>query len=174
MEGTIEAPFGVIQVTVDTKGRVMSVRLDPEGPDLPEQGLRGLPDPVHGAFEAYLERERARPAVVVGDVDGSAFQHRVWEELARIEPGHPVTYGQLAERIGKPGAARAVGQALGANPLPLVWPCHRVVASDGLGGFGGCAQGSGEEALAIKRWLLAHERELAGLSREQGSYGRVG
>ena len=65
-----------------------------------------------------------------------------------------MTYGQLATFIGRPKAVRAVGQACGANPIPIVVPCHRVLAAGGIGGF---AHHEGGFHLAIKRWLLAHE-----------------
>lgn len=66
------------------------------------------------------------------------FQRDVYDRLLSIEYGHVVSYGQIARDVGKPDMARAVGQAVGANPLPIVVPCHRVVASDGsLTGFGG-------------------------------------
>lgn len=69
---------------------------------------------------------------------GTAFQVSVWHELAGIGYGETVTYGELARRIGRPAAVRAVGQANGANPLPVFYPCHRVVAAGGrLGGYGG-------------------------------------
>ena len=78
------------------------------------------------------------------------FQQAVLRATARIPRGQVRTYGQLAAQLGKPGAARAVGNALAANPFPLVIPCHRVVRAGGrLGGFGG---GS-----ALKRALLARE-----------------
>jgi O-6-methylguanine DNA methyltransferase len=81
---------------------------------------------------------------------GSPFQQTVWTALLDIPYGTTVTYGELAARIGKPKAARAVGQAVGANPLPVVVPCHRVLASGGaLGGFSG--------GLEIKRHLLRVE-----------------
>jgi methylated-DNA-[protein]-cysteine S-methyltransferase len=82
---------------------------------------------------------------------GTPFQIAVWQELQVIPYGETISYGELARRIGKPKAARAVGLANGANPLPLVVPCHRVVGSDGrLTGYGG--------GLPIKEALLAHER----------------
>jgi len=81
---------------------------------------------------------------------GTPFQLSVWHALADIPYGQTVTYGELARRVGRPGAARAVGQANGANPLPVVLPCHRVVASGGrLGGYGG--------GVALKRRLLELE-----------------
>ena len=84
---------------------------------------------------------------------GSAFQRRVWREMTRIPYGEVLTYGEMAARTG--GVARAVGGACGANPIPIVIPCHRVVANAGLGGFSG---GSG---LETKRRLLILEGALA-------------
>ncbi len=81
---------------------------------------------------------------------GTAFQLAVWKSLADIPYGETITYGELARRVGRPAASRAVGQANGANPLPIVYPCHRVVAAGGkLGGYGG--------GLDTKRRLLALE-----------------
>ena len=81
---------------------------------------------------------------------GTPFQRRVWEELARIPAGTTVTYGELARRAGRPGAARAVGAAVGRNPVSIVVPCHRVVGSDGaLTGYAG--------GIARKAFLLALE-----------------
>ena len=79
------------------------------------------------------------------------FYRRVWDELTTVPAGTTVTYGALARRIGRPGAARAVGRACGANPLPLIVPCHRVVAAHGkIGGF--------SSDPAWKRLLLAAEK----------------
>ena len=84
---------------------------------------------------------------------GTAFQRRVWEQIAAI-PGHQTrTYGELAKALRN--APRAVGQACGANPFPLVVPCHRVIAAGG--GLGGFARQHGGFLLDVKRWLLAHE-----------------
>ena len=84
---------------------------------------------------------------------GTPFQLRVWHALMRIPAGRPMTYGNLARRLGT--AARAVGQACGANPLPILIPCHRVVAVRGLGGFMHADSGM---PLDVKTSLLAHER----------------
>ncbi len=81
---------------------------------------------------------------------GTEFQRRVWRALTEIPYGKTTSYGELARRIGKPSASRAVGLANGANPLPIIVPCHRVIGADGsLTGFGG--------GLQIKRKLLALE-----------------
>jgi methylated-DNA-[protein]-cysteine S-methyltransferase len=84
---------------------------------------------------------------------GTPFQLRVWHTLTHIPAGQPTTYGVLAKQLGT--AARAVGQACGSNPLPILIPCHRVVAANGLGGFMHAASGA---PLNVKTWLLAHER----------------
>jgi O-6-methylguanine DNA methyltransferase len=84
------------------------------------------------------------------DLRGTPFQLRVWEELRKIPWGRTISYKELAARVGNPLACRAVGRANGANPLPLIIPCHRVIAADGsLGGY--------SSGLARKRWLLEHE-----------------
>lgn len=84
---------------------------------------------------------------------GTPFQRKVWAQISAIPCGQTRSYGDLAERIGS--APRAVGGACGANPYPLVVPCHRVVARDG--GLGGFNRERGGLLLDIKRWLLAHE-----------------
>lgn len=88
---------------------------------------------------------------------GTDFQRAVWAELMRIPYGRTISYGELARRVGNPAASRAVGSANGRNPIPIIVPCHRVIASGGkLGGFGG--------GLDTKQWLLSHEatRQTAG------------
>ena len=87
---------------------------------------------------------------------GTGFQLRVWEELRAIPYGETISYGELARRMGDPGAARAVGLANGRNPLPVIVPCHRVIGADGsLTGFGG--------GLDRKRALLELEAGVASL-----------
>ncbi len=84
---------------------------------------------------------------------GTLFQLRVWRALSHIPTGQPTTYGALAKQLGT--AARAVGQACGSNPLPILIPCHRVVAANGLGGFMHASAGA---PLNVKTWLLNHEK----------------
>jgi methylated-DNA-[protein]-cysteine S-methyltransferase len=94
---------------------------------------------------------------------GTEFQRRVWRALTEIPYGQTLSYGELARRIGKPSASRAVGLANGANPLPIIVPCHRVIGSDGtLTGFGG--------GLPIKRKLLALEGPAADESGPQTAF----
>lgn len=86
--------------------------------------------------------------------EGTVFQRAVWRQLQEIPYGETISYGELARRVGNPKASRAVGSANGANPLPIVIPCHRVIAGDGtLGGFGG--------GLPTKQILLALEQNAS-------------
>ncbi len=108
--------------------------------------------PAAEQLEAYGRGER-RCFDLELDLRGTRFQRDCWEVLTAIPYGRTITYGDLARRLGRPpGTARAVGQANGANSLPIVVPCHRVVASGGLGGFSGGA--------GWKRRLLEHEGAL--------------
>ena len=88
-------------------------------------------------------------------IRGTPFQRRVWQAISRIPCGEIRTYGELSAEVG--GTPRAVGQACGANPFPVVVPCHRVVAKTGLGGFANARDGW---LLETKRWLLKHEGVL--------------
>ncbi len=88
-------------------------------------------------LRAYFAGE-LRTFEVQLELHGTAFQRRCWQELCAIPYGQTISYGELAKRIGNPKAMRAVGLANGANPIPIIVPCHRVIGSDGsLTGFGG-------------------------------------
>ena len=101
-------------------------------------------------MRAYLAGELTSFTLPLGQA-GTPFQQKVWDELRRIPFGETISYRQLAERVGKPLACRAVGSANGRNQLIIAVPCHRVIAADGtLGGYGG--------GLWRKEWLLAHEQ----------------
>jgi methylated-DNA-[protein]-cysteine S-methyltransferase len=124
-----------------------------------------LPDSLRAPMEHYFGGGIGAIDTIPVHCHGSAFQKTVWNELRRIPGGTAISYGQLAARIGKPTAMRAVGLANGANPISIVVPCHRVIGANGtLTGYGG--------GLARKQWLLAHEGvrgiastpELPGLS----------
>jgi methylated-DNA-[protein]-cysteine S-methyltransferase len=108
--------------------------------------------PVRDWLDALLVRGRydAAPAAI-DHFPGTAFQKNVWRAIAAIPPGETRTYGEIARRIGRPRAARAVGAASAANPLPPVIPCHRLVGSSG--GLRGYAGG-----LPMKKYLLRVER----------------
>jgi methylated-DNA-[protein]-cysteine S-methyltransferase len=85
-------------------------------------------------------------------LSGTEFQQRVWRALCRIGPGEVRTYGEIARDLGT--SPRAVGNACRRNPVPIVVPCHRVVAATGIGGYSGDTDG---RKLDMKRWLLTHE-----------------
>jgi len=130
---------------------------------LPEERHPRAPDPPSAEDPAALQPARtALDAYFGGDLRefdlpleprGTPFQRLVWEEIARIPFGSTISYGELARRTGRPGAARAVGAAAGANPIPIVVPCHRVVGGGGaLTGYAG--------GLDRKAWLLDHERRV--------------
>ena len=109
--------------------------------------------PVLEQIAAYARGDRKRFDVHL-DLRGTAFQKSVWEADRRIPYGQTRTYAEVARAIGKPRAVRAVGGANGKNPVPLLVPCHRIVARDGLGGFTG--------GLHHKRRLLALEGATIG------------
>jgi len=102
------------------------------------------------AIHAYLNGNLTALGRLPVAPPGTSFQRCVWAALREIPVGQTWSYGQLARHIGRPTAYRAVAQANGANPVPLVIPCHRVIGSDG--GLGGFSAG-----LPRKRWLLSHE-----------------
>jgi methylated-DNA-[protein]-cysteine S-methyltransferase len=105
---------------------------------------------VTAAIQAHLAGRPAQYDPADLDLSGcTAFARQVYARLMAVPPGQTQTYGQLAQALGKPGAARAVGRAMATNPVPLAVPCHRVVAQHGLGGFTG--------GLDFKRRLLALE-----------------
>ena len=145
---TQPAPIGTLRVTIGPRG-VTGIEFDaaPARDDDEPDGA------VSKRLVAYFDGDLTalEPLEVdLGGVGGS--RRRVYEELRAVPAGSTVGYGELARMAGLEGpfSPRAVGQAMAANPMPLVVPCHRVIAADGsLGGFGA--------GLDTKRWLLAHE-----------------
>ncbi|MBI2865800.1 MAG: methylated-DNA--[protein]-cysteine S-methyltransferase [Chloroflexi bacterium] len=119
------------------------------------------PPPARELVEALCHYFEGGRVTFPGPVDlsaGTAFQQSVWQALREISPGTTITYGQLAQRLGRPRAARAVGQALAANPIPIVIPCHRVVAASGrLGGYTGASTFLKAELLRLE--AAAAQRE---------------
>lgn len=108
------------------------------------------PSPAAAALADYFAGDPKALDTVVVATPGTDFQRQVWAALRTIPVGRTISYGELAARIGRPAAVRAVGLANGANPIGIVVPCHRVVGSNGrLTGYAG--------GLERKRWLLAHE-----------------
>jgi len=112
---------------------------------------------IREALHAYLEGKLDAIDTLPVETGGTSFQRSVWEELRRIPAGTTLSYRELAIRIGRPKAVRAVGHANGANPICVVVPCHRLVGSDGsLTGYGG--------GLHRKRWLIDHEASARGMT----------
>lgn len=110
------------------------------------------------ALEALLGGAPASPRVPFDLADRPTWDRHVLEAVADVPWGATVSYGEIARRVGAPRAGRAVGGAVGRNPIGLLIPCHRVIAADGtIGGYGGDAWGSREDRLDIKRALLARE-----------------
>jgi O-6-methylguanine DNA methyltransferase len=128
-------------------------------PDRASEAARALATEAAERTTRALEGEDAAlEALPVDTGDRPAFDRLVLDAVRAIPRGQTAGYGELARWIGRPGAARAVGGAVGRNPLSLLVPCHRVIAGDGtLGGYGSAAFGGREAALDMKRDLLALE-----------------
>lgn len=156
--GIVWHGHGIVGVQLpETSEQATRARISQRYPDAEE-----IPSPafIRSAIEGIVSLMAGRPSdlsTIVLDMDGVPPLHRKVYELARtIPPGQTLTYGQVASGIGEPGAARAVGQALGRNPFAIVVPCHRVVAAGGkTGGF------SADGGVATKLRLLAIERDRA-------------
>lgn len=107
-------------------------------------------EPVRNGLAAYFAGDRTALDKLPWRASGTDFQLEVWVALCTIRVGETLSYADLARRIGRPSAVRAVGLANAANPVAVVVPCHRVIGSNGsLTGYGG--------GLARKKWLLQHE-----------------
>ncbi len=151
----IETPLGTVRV-VARGDAIAGVWFDGQKYDVvPGAAWRESPgDPLlreaARQLREYFAGRRARFDLALAP-QGTAFQQSVWRAIAKVPAGRTASYGDLARRIGRPSAVRAVGAAVGRNPLSVVVPCHRIVGSDGsLTGYAG--------ALGRKRALLALER----------------
>lgn len=123
-----------------------------------DDATRGVVDLLEAELAAHLEGSGDTFSVPVVLEGVSDWDRRVLEGVRTIPSGSTASYGEIARRVGSPGAARAVGGAVGRNPVGLLIPCHRVIAGDGtLGGYGGSWFGSRQELLELKRSLLAVE-----------------
>jgi len=112
------------------------------------------PASLKHALQAYFAGSADALKKIRTATGGTPFQREVWNALRQIPAGTTISYGQLAAKIGRVGASRAVGAANGANPIPIVVPCHRVIGAEGtLTGYGG--------GLPYKKWLLEHEARCA-------------
>ena len=149
-DAVIAAPFRRPGVTLQ-KGRLGAIDFLGSRSSLRVPKAASVRRACH-ALKIYLRNPKTKFRLPL-ETGGSDFQRRVWQALRRIPAGKVLSYGELAHKL-KTGA-RAVGNACRANPIPIVIPCHRVVAANGKGGFMGK---TGGRALAIKDWLLTHER----------------
>lgn len=151
--GILTSDSGLVRTTLplSTPDEVLT-SLGPKAQEA-DRDVRRLLDPVKRLSD-YFEGKRADFPDTLEFDGGTPFQQRVWEATRRIPYGETRSYAEIAREVGRPRAARAVGQALGENPLPIIVPCHRVIAGNGgLGGFGG--------GLEMKRELLRMEGALA-------------
>jgi methylated-DNA-[protein]-cysteine S-methyltransferase len=143
-----QAPWGPIVLQIDSLGRLQRIELRP---GLDRSQARGRRDelrcaPALSQLQEYFDGRR-RSFTLDLSLTGTPFRQKVWRALTTIPYGQTSSYRDIGRAIGQATAARAVGNANGANPIPIVIPCHRVIASDGsLGGFTG--------GLGIKRALL--------------------
>jgi methylated-DNA-[protein]-cysteine S-methyltransferase len=153
---TIESPIGTLTVVVNGDGALTHVLF--EGQSAP---AGAVPDAARCAAAAAQLREYFRGERTDFDLPlapaGSEFQRRVWDALVGVGYGAVTDYGSLGARIGRPGAARAVGRANATNPIPIVIPCHRVIGANGsLTGYAG--------GLEAKRLLLDLESRAAAMA----------
>jgi methylated-DNA-[protein]-cysteine S-methyltransferase len=149
-DALINAPFGAVAIAM--QGNQLTIDLLLESPS--QENLQSNQPIVKQAYEQifqYLQQPKTQFHSSLIQQQGTAFQQRIWQAIAAIPVGQTFTYGQIASQIGS--GPRAVANACGANNIPLIIPCHRVVAQNGIGGF---MQGT-HNGLVIKRWLLAHE-----------------
>lgn len=149
-DAVMQTPFGALGIRIDDDA-IDEIVFLPRGT---AARAPNHPAAAHACDE--IGRYLANPAYRIKSLPlrrrGTDFQRRVWQAIASIPRGETRRYGELAAALSS--AARAVGQACGANPHPLVVPCHRVVGAQGLGGFARAQEGF---LLDVKRWLLAHE-----------------
>ncbi len=149
-QAILAAPFGVLGIRCSVDALTGIEFLAPEtAPCAPDNAIEKM---VCEQLSAYLDNPDFQFTLPL-KLNGTAHQTKVWQAICAIPRGKTRSYGELAKDLQS--CAQAVGQACGANPIPIVIPCHRVVGKAGLGGF---MHHSGGYALDIKRWLLVHEK----------------
>lgn len=149
-DAIVTAPFGAVGIAI--QGVQVAIELLSHQHDV-KPAVHKLAVQVANQIAAYFDNAHNDfnlPLIY----KGTPFQRRVWQAISAIPCGRVLTYGEIAQQIGS--GPRAVANACGANHLPLVIPCHRVVAKSGLGGF---MQGN-KDGIKIKKWLLKHEGVL--------------
>jgi methylated-DNA-[protein]-cysteine S-methyltransferase len=153
----LETPIGRLALVANAQGALVRVQLALTVRPQPDtRVLRHAPDhlaAIHAQFSEWFNGHRIEFELPLA-APGTSFQQAVWSALREIGYGRTASYAEIACRIGRPQAVRAVGAANGANPLPIVVPCHRVIGANGsLTGYAG--------GLEAKRWLLRHEADHA-------------
>lgn len=148
-----ESPIGLLELTSDGE-HIMSLSIARQG-RVPLEAEAERPNAVlelaAKQLAEYFAGER-REFTLPLSLQGTEFQMSVWNRLNSIGWGEFLSYGELGDEIGKPGSARAIGGAVGANPIPLIVPCHRILAGDKrITGY------SGGDGIPTKVWLLDHE-----------------
>lgn len=152
-DARLATPFAVLGIRADQDGLRGIDYLPLGAPVLAPQNA--MAERVCREIKRYLKDPEYRLKLPLL-IEGTPFQRKVWDIIARIPYGKTLTYGAVARKMGMGGSGpRAVGGACGANRLPLVIPCHRVIATHG--GLGGFMRANGGVGLDIKRWLLEHE-----------------
>lgn len=171
---TMHTPIGVMHIVTDAQARLRAIDWqDYEGriqllmrrqyKAYPAGAITltetSTPSHIQRVMQDYFDGDIHAINELPVATGGTEFQNDTWAALRQIPPGHPISYRELAERIGRPTATRAVGLANGSNPVGIVVPCHRVIGSNAsLTGYGG--------GLHRKQWLLEHEHRHAGLEQQ--------
>lgn len=160
VRGSLRTPVGVVTVLADDEGvRSIGWRYRPaDARDAAGSPAAGHLSLALGQLEEYFAGQRTEfdlPVRLTGLAESTITVLTALKDTVRY--GETVTYGELAARSGTSVPARAIGSIMGSNPVPIVIPCHRVVASDGIGGYSGGERGRGRET---KLWLLEHEGVL--------------
>ena len=151
----IALPFGRLGLRLDTDDILYGLDfLPPSTALLP--ATTAAARQVEASLQAWCAGECTQLDLPYQLRQGTAFQRRVWQAMLAIPYGETRSYGEIATLLGS--SARAIGGACGRNPLPVLIPCHRIVARQGIGGFN---QGRDDWLLAIKHWLLTHELRLS-------------
>lgn len=150
----LASPIGRLEITADAAG-ILSLSIENNG-HLPLEETPEKPSPVlrkaAKQLAEYFSGTRKRFDLPVHLSGGTAFQQSVWHGLEGIAFGEVTSYGDLGAAIGRPGSGRAIGGAVGANPVPIIVGCHRVLATSGR--ITGYSAGAG---ISTKAWLLDHE-----------------
>jgi len=151
----VGTPIGKIIIETDDSN-ILRLEIAPSASEAaefqktePSRALAGLAVTQVSEYFAGTRKDFDLPT----RLQGTSFQKSVWDQISTIEFGEQLTYGEIATRIGNPAASRAVGAAVGANPVPIIIPCHRVMGSSRkITGY------SGGEGIPTKKWLLNFER----------------